>query len=443
MPRLPKSATAPFSPSEVQGSIPIPDDRSWRSAFRFAGPGLLISVGYMDPGNWATDIAAGVDHGYALLFVVVLSSLAAIGLQTLAMRLGAVAKRDLAQLSRDAFSPPVAFMLWLFAEISIIACDVAEVLGSALAFKLLFGMPLEWGILVTGLDTLLVLGLQGRGFRRVEAIILGLVATIGICFVVELALVGPDWGAVSRGLVPSFEAIEAPGALWIAVGIVGATIMPHNLYLHSSIIQTRRLISRGDATARTVRLATVDIVISLLLALFVNAAILILAAAAFGANGLAVESIEDAHRLLEPVAGSAVAPILFGIALLAAGQSSTFTGTIAGQVIMDGYLELRIPSWQRRLATRTLAIVPAYAGVTTMGDGSVGDLLVLTQVVLSAQLPFAMYPMIRFTSDRALMGRFATPRPVAAAAWAVFATISAANVWLVLDALGLAPSPAP
>jgi manganese transport protein len=397
----------------------------------------------MDPGNWATDIAAGAEHGYALLFVVVLSSLAAIGLQTLALRLGAVTQRDLAQLSRDAFSPKVAFTLWIVAEIAIVACDVAEVLGSALAFKLLFGMPLDWGILITGLDTLVVLGLQGRGLRWVEAIVLGLVVTIGACFTVELVLVEPSWRAVSGGLVPSFSALEAPGAAWIAVGIVGATIMPHNLYLHSSLVQTRRLISHGDATVRTLRLATVDIVVALLLALFVNAAILILAGAAFGAHGLVVHGIEDAHRLLEPVAGSALAPVLFGVALLAAGQSSTFTGTIAGQVILDGYLGLRIPAWQRRLATRTLAIVPAYVGVTVLGEDSLGDLLVLTQVVLSAQLPFAMYPMIRFTSDRALMGRFATPRPFAAAAWAVFATISAANAWLVLDALGLAASPAP
>ncbi|HWA44231.1 MAG TPA: Nramp family divalent metal transporter [Hypericibacter adhaerens] len=437
--RFPTTATAPFCPSEVRGSVFIdPGLALWRRMLRFAGPGLLISVGYMDPGNWATDIAAGSQFGYSLLFVVVLSSLAAILLQTLCLRLGIVAGKDLARASRERYRPAVSNAMWVFAEIAIIACDVAEVLGCALALKLLLGVPLPWGIVLTGLDTVIVLGLQGRGFRRLEAIVLGLIATIGICFLLQLILIGPDIGGILSGLVPRVAAFEDTDALYISIGILGATVMPHNLYLHSSIVQTRVSGESAPAKRNAIRLATLDTAGSLGLALLVNAAILILAAAAFHATGATtVTDIEDAYRLLEPIAGTAFASFLFGLALLASGQSSTFTGTIAGQVIMEGFLDLKIPCYQRRLITRTLALVPALIGVLTMGEHAVGRLLVFSQVVLSAQLPFAIFPLIRLTSDRRVMGAFTSPPLLAATAWILFLAITAANLWLLLQTVGL------
>ncbi|TCS13561.1 Nramp family divalent metal transporter [Caulobacter sp. BK020] len=432
---LPKTATAPFCPAEVRGAVAVPDGLPpWKRALRFAGPGLLVSVGYMDPGNWATDIEAGSRYGTALLFVVVLSSLAAIVLQTLSLRLGLVTGRDLAQMSRDRYGSRTVKVQWLLAEIAIIACDIAEVLGSALAFKLLLGVPLWAGVLLTGLDTVIVLGLKGKGFRQLEAIILGLVGTIGICFLVQLILVRPDAAAVARGLVPSLDALKQGNALYLAIGVVGATIMPHNLYLHSSIIQTRVVPVDEAGKRAALRLATLDTVASLAAALFINAAILILAASAFHRTGnTEVAGIEEAHRLLAPLTGAAVAGALFAIALFASGQSSTFTGTIAGQVILEGFLNLSIPCWQRRLITRGLAIAPALAGVLTLGEHSVSKLLVLTQVVLSAQLPFAIFPLLRFTDDKALMGVFANGLATKAVAWSLFAVISSANVWLVFQ----------
>ncbi len=432
---LPKTATAPFCPAEVRGAVAVPDGLStWKRALRFAGPGLLISVGYMDPGNWATDIEAGSRYGTALLFVVVLSSLAAIVLQTLSLRLGLVTGRDLAQMSRDRYGPRTVKVQWLLAEIAIIACDIAEVLGSALAFKLLLGVPLWAGVLLTALDTVIVLGLKGKGFRQLEAIILGLVGTIGICFLAQLILVRPDAGEVARGLIPSIEALKQGNALYLAIGILGATIMPHNLYLHSSIVQTRVVPADEPGKRSALRLATLDTVGSLAVALFINAAILILAATAFhNAGATEVAGIEEAHRLLAPLTGAAVAGVLFAIALFASGQSSTFTGTIAGQVILEGFLNLSIPCWQRRLITRGLAIVPALVGVLTMGEGSVGKLLVLTQVVLSAQLPFAIFPLLRFTDDKALMGVFANGLVTRIVAWSLFLVISTANAWLVVQ----------
>jgi len=430
---LPKTATAPFCPSEVRGAVAVPAGLSpFQRMLRFAGPGLLVSVGYMDPGNWATDIEAGSRYGTALLFVVVLSSLAAIVLQTLSLRLGLVTGRDLAQMSRDRFGPRTVKVQWFLAEIAIIACDIAEVLGSALAFKLLLGVPLWAGVLLTGLDTVLVLGLKGKGFRQLEAIILGLVATIGVCFLVQMILVRPDVGDVARGLVPSLDALRQGNALYLAIGIVGATIMPHNLYLHSSIVQTR-VVAPDEASKRSaLKLATLDTVASLSVALFINAAILILAASAFHRAGVVdVAGIEEAHRLLAPLTGAAVAGVLFAVALFASGQSSTFTGTIAGQVILEGFLNITIPCWQRRLITRGLAIVPALIGVLTLGEGSVGKLLVMTQVVLSAQLPFAIFPLLRFTDDRALMGVFANGLVARIVAWSLFVIISGANGWLV------------
>jgi len=432
---LPRTATAPFCPSEVRGSIDVPTTGSlWKRLARVLGPGLLVSVGYMDPGNWATDIEAGSRYGYALLWVVLLSSVAAMLLQTLSLRLGLVTGKDLARACRDNYPPAVNRLLWLAAELAIIACDVAEVLGSALALHLLFGMSLLWGIGITAFDTLIVLGLKGKGFRQVEAIVLGLIITIGVCYAIEILLVGPDWLNVARGFIPHGASVQDPHALLLAIGILGATVMPHNLYLHSSIVQTRRT-APGDAGKRdAIRLSTLDTVISLSLALFVNAAILVLAASAFHASGHhEVTEIQDAYRLLDPLVGGALASLLFGVALLAAGQSSTFTGTIAGQILMEGFLNLKIPCWQRRLITRALALIPAFAGILWLGEAGVGRLLVASQVVLSLQLPFAIWPLIRFTSDRRLMGNFASGPLLKAVAWLLFAAIAAANLWLLVN----------
>ncbi|MDM0054965.1 Nramp family divalent metal transporter [Variovorax fucosicus] len=430
---LPRTATAPFCPSEVKGSVTVdPGLPFHRKLLRYAGPGLLVSVGYMDPGNWATDIEAGSRFGYGLLFIVLLASVAAMLLQTLCVRLGLVTQKDLARLCRERYSPAASRFLWIGAELAIVACDLAEVLGSALALHLLFGMSIPVGIAITAFDTVLVLGLQGAGFRRVEAIVLGLVATIAGCFVVELALSQPLWSSAAMGFVPSLERLQQPGALYLAIGVVGATVMPHNLYLHSSIVQTR-LVAPTDAGRReAIRFCTLDAVISLSLAMLVNAAIMVLAASAFHSNGQReVNDIADAYRLIEPLVGSALAATLFGIALLASGQSSTFTGTIAGQIIMEGFLDLKIPCWQRRLITRGLALVPAFIGVWWLGDAGVGKMLVLSQVILSFQLPFAMWPLIRFSSNRALMGAFANGAVIRSTAWALFGVISGANVWLV------------
>ena len=434
---LPKFATAPFCPSEVRGSIAIaPGAPWWQRVLRFAGPGLLVAVGYMDPGNWATDIEAGSVFGYSLLFVVLLSSLAAIVLQVLALRLGIAGGVDLARACRRRYGSTARYALWAMAEVAIIACDVAEVLGSALALHLLFGVSLALGIVITAFDTLLVLGLKGKGFRQVEAIVLGLVATIGVCFAIELVLVGPDWAAVADGFAPRVEALRDPRALYIAIGILGATVMPHNLYLHSSIVQTRRTGPDDASKAGALRLSTMDTVGSLLLALLVNGAILVLAAGAFHTTGhTGVTEIQDAYHLLDPIVGSGVATLLFGVALLASGQSSTFTGTIAGQVIMEGFLKLKIPCWQRRLLTRALALGPAMIGVLTLGDHAIGKMLVGSQVVLSLQLPFAMYPLIRLTGRSDLMGQFVNAWWTTVLSWFLFVVISSANIWMVWQAL--------
>ncbi|KMN22726.1 Nramp family divalent metal transporter [Pseudomonas helleri] len=430
---LPKIATAPFCPPEVSGSVPV-DARApfWKRALRFAGPGLLISIGYMDPGNWATAIEAGSRYGYSLLFVVLLASLAGMAVQCLCSRLGIATGRDLAQLCRERYSQRSARFQWVLAEISIIATDLAEVLGCALAFHLLLGCSLTFGIALTAFDTLLILALQGKGFRRLEAIMLALVMTIAACFFVELVLIKPYWPDVFEGFKPSLSAISDAAPLYIAIGIIGATVMPHNLYLHTFIVQTR-LTGRDYASKLdAVRLSRIDTIGSLTLALLVNAAILILAAAAFHQTGHSdIVEIQDAYRMLDPLVGGAMASVLFGVALLASGQSSTFTGTIAGQVIMEGYLNLRIPCWQRRLITRGLALIPAFLGVWLMGDDAVGKLLILSQVVLSLQLPFALYPLIRMTSDPTLMGPFANRLLTKLLAWFLFAVISGANVWLI------------
>ena len=421
--------------ADAEGAQPWSTGPWWRRMLRVTGPGLMVAVGYMDPGNWATDIEAGSRYGMALLWMVLASSLVAMLLQTLCVRLGVAADKDLASACRERYRPSIAWTLWLLAEVAIVACDVAEVLGSALALHLLFGMTILTGVVVTAFDTVVVLALQGRGLRRIEAIILGLVATIGVCFAIEIVRVGPDWQAVAGGLVPSFALFHDGHAVLLAIGIFGATVMPHNLYLHSAIV-------RGGAPipdvhrADVLRLSTIDTVVSLAMAFVINAAILVLAASAFHANGRGdVTQIQDAYLLLDPLVGGAFASVLFGIALLASGQSSTFTGTIAGQVVLEGFLGFRMPYWQRRLITRALALVPAFFGVLWMGDDGVGPLLIGSQVVLSMQLPFAIWPLIRITSDRRTMGRYALCWPVKTTAWALFVIISGANLWLLRDLL--------
>jgi manganese transport protein len=437
--KLPTTATAPFCPSEVKGSVFVPQGAPfWKKILQFAGPGLLISIGYMDPGNWATDIEAGSRYGYNLLFVVMLSSLAAMVLQCLCMRLGIVTGQDLAKLSRARYSPNVARVQWFLAEISIVACDLAEVLGGALAFHLLLGCSLTTGVILTAFDTLIVLGLQGKNFRSLEAIVLGLIATIGVGYIVQLILVKPHWPAVAQGLIPSWHAVSEREPLYLAIGILGATVMPHNLYLHSSIVQTRVVKRDKPSIASAIGLSRIDTIVSLLLAMLINAAILILAAAAFNATGHnQVTEIEGAYKLLTPIVGGGLAAVLFAVTLLASGQSSTFTGTVAGQVIMEGFLNLKIPCWQRRFITRALALIPALIGVSILGNGAVGTLLVASQVALSLQLPFALYPLIRMTNDRSLMGDFTNRLPTRMLAWMLFGVISAANLWLVAQTVGL------
>ncbi|AAU49122.1 divalent metal cation transporter [Burkholderia mallei] len=435
---LPTVPTAPFCPAEVKGSIAIDAGVSRLTKLRrFAGPGLLVAIGYMDPGNWATDIQAGSQFGYALLWVVVFSSVAAIFLQTLAARLGLVAGRDLAQASYDRYGPFGRIVQWITAEVSIIACDIAEVLGCALAFKLLLGVPLAWGIVLTALDTMIVLGLQGKGFRQVEAIVFGLIGTMAFCFVAQVAMVPPDWRAVLHGLAPSVPGHDRKDAIVLALGIVGATIMPHNLYLHSSVVQTRRVVGgAGDAIKETLAMVRIDTWISLVVAMLVNAAILVLAGAAFHATGqTGVADIEQAYRLITPIVGGAAA-WLFGIALLASGQSSTLTGTIAGQVIMDGFLHMKMPCYQRRLITRGLALAPALTGVLWLGDGALGQLLVWSQVLLSLQLPFAMWPLIRSVGDRSIMREYAIGRGTKVVAWTLFVLVSITNLVLVTGFVG-------
>jgi manganese transport protein len=432
---LPKTATAPFCPSEAEGTVAVPPGAPLlKRILLSAGPGLLIAVGYMDPGNWATDIAAGSAYGYDLLFMVAAASLSAILLQSLALRLGLASGLDLAQACRARYGKGPRLLLWSLAEIAIIACDVAEVLGGALAVKLLLGLPLWAGILLTAFDMLLVVGLKGRGFRQVEAIVAALVATIALCFLIELIIVPPDMAALTAGLVPDLNRLGQPGALAVAIGIIGATVMPHNLYLHSSIVQTRDVGANIAGKRAAIRIANWDSAIALLLAALINGAILTLAAQAFHQTGHhGVAEIDQAYRLLSPITGAKAAALFFGIALLASGQSSTFTGTIAGQVVLEGFLDLKIPCWQRRVITRVIAIVPALAGVAILGDKGVGPMLVISQIVLSLQLPFAIWPLIRTSGDPALMGPLAAAPWMRGVAWALFAIISAANLWLLVS----------
>jgi manganese transport protein len=408
-------------------------DAFWRRLLRFAGPGFLVAVGYMDPGNWATDIAGGSAHGYTLLSVVLLSSLMATLLQALSARLGVASGLDLAQACRHRYPRRVTIALWLLCEGAIVACDLAEVIGTAIALQLLFGLPLVWGVWLTALDVLLILALQRRGLRWLEAFIVALLLIVAGCFLLELIFARPDWGAAAAGLVPRPSLLTDPGKLYLAVGILGATVMPHNLYLHSALVKTRPLAPGAAAKADAIRLATWDSSIALTFAFFVNAAILTLAAAAFHAAGHRdVAEIGDAYRLLSPLLGAGSASILFGVALLASGQNSTVTGTLAGQIVMEGFVDWRLPPWARRLITRGLAVVPAAFVASAYGQDGATRLLIASQVVLSLQLPFAVVPLVRFTNDPAMMGPHASRGWLRAAAWGAAAVIVMLNLYLLV-----------
>ena len=416
--------------------MPVPQGGSWvRRLLAFAGPGYMISVGYMDPGNWATDIAGGSKYGYTLLSVVLVSSMLAVLLQGLAARLGIATGRDLAQACRDSYPRPVGIALWLACELAIIACDLAEVIGTAIALNLLFGMPLVLGALVTALDAFLLLLLMQRGFRFLEAFIGALLLVIAGCFAVQIALASPPVAAVLGGFIPRTEVLTNPGMLYVAIGILGATVMPHNLYLHSSIVQTRAYPRTEAGRRQAVRWATVDSTVALTLALFVNAAILVVAAAVFHTSGHQdVAEIGDAHKLLSPLLGAGIASTLFALALLASGLNSTVTATLAGQIVMEGFLRMRLPQWARRLLTRAIAIVPVVVVTAIYGERGTADLLVFSQVALSLQLPFAVVPLVMFVTDRGKMGQFAIGRTMAALAWGATALIIALNLKLIYDA---------
>ena len=418
---------------EVYRSVPVGGASWWRKILAFAGPGYLVAVGYMDPGNWATDLAGGAQFGYTLLSVILASNLMAILLQGLASKLGIVTGRDLAQACRDHYSKPVGFLLWLACEIAIAACDLAEVIGTAIALNLIFGIPIAYGVIITSLDVLLVLYLQNKGFRLLEALVIALIATVGACFLWEIILAQPPVGDVMRGFLPSTQVVRNPAMLYVAVGILGATVMPHNLYLHSSIVQTRQYDETVSGKREAVRFAFIDSTIALTFALFINAAILIIAAATFHTTGHSeVGEIQDAYKLLTPLLGAGASTV-FALALLASGQNSTLTGTLAGQIVMEGFLNIRIRPWLRRLITRAIAIIPAAVVAILYGEGGTAKLLVLSQVILSMQLSFAVFPLVRFTSERAKMGEFVNPLWLKVLAYAVAFVIAALNIWLLLQ----------
>ncbi len=420
--------------AEAYRSVPVNGSTWWRKILAFAGPGYLVAVGYMDPGNWATDLAGGSRFGYALLSVILISNLMAVLLQGLSSKLGIVTGRDLAQACRDHYSRPTSIALWIGAEIAIAACDLAEVIGSAIALKLLFGIPLTVGIILTALDVMLVLLLQHRGYRMLEAVVIALIAMIGACFMFELVISHPAMAEVARGFIPTTSIITDKEQLYIAIGILGATVMPHNLYLHSSIVQTRRYEETAAGKKEAVRFAFIDSTIALTMALFINAAILIVAAATFNTRGhTEVAEIQDAYKLLTPLLGVGGASAVFALALLASGQNSTLTGTLAGQIVMEGFLDLRLRPWVRRLITRSIAIVPAIIVSIVAGESGTAKLLVLSQVVLSLQLSFAVFPLVQFTSEKAKMGEFANAAWLKALAWLVALTIAVLNVWLLVQ----------
>lgn len=420
---------------EVFRSIPVPRDASvWKKIAAFAGPGFLVSVGYMDPGNWATDLAGGSRYGYTLLSVILISNLMAILLQHLCVKLGVVTGRDLAQACRDHYPKPVVAILWLLCEAAIAACDLAEVVGSAIGLQLLFGIPLVWGCLITALDVMIVLFLQNRGFRYVEALVIALILTIGGCFLAELIFARPSLSGIAHGFLPSTVILKDREMLFIAIGILGATVMPHNLYLHSSIVQTRNFERTLAGKREAITYATLDSTVALMFALFINGGILILAAAAFHVNGHRnVQEIQDAYQLLSPTLGVGIASTLFALALLASGQNSTLTGTLAGQIVMEGFLNIRLSPWLRRLLTRAIAIVPAVAVIGLFGEGKTTDLLIWSQVVLSMQLGFAVIPLLWFTNDPKKMGPFVNPLWIRILAGATATLIVALNFKLLAD----------
>ncbi len=423
--------SAPSLP-EVHGSVSIPKQAGlFKRLFAFAGPAYLVSVGYMDPGNWATDLEGGARFGYQLIWVLLMSNAMAVLLQTLAARMGIVTGRDLAQACRDHYPAPVAFCLWMLCEAAITACDLAEVLGTAIGINLLFHIPLLFGVLITGLDTFLFLMIQNFGIRKMEAFILVFVSTIGVCFAIEVFLASPDWGGVASGFIPHLN----HESLYVAVGILGATVMPHNLYLHSALVQTRDVDQTPEGKRIACKYNLIDTAIALNAAFFVNAAILIVSAAVFFRNGVVVTEIQQAHQLLAPLLGTALAGTLFAVALISAGQSSTLTGTLAGQIVMEGFLQFKIRPVVRRLITRVVAIVPAMLVIAFKGEQGSYDLLILSQVVLSLQLPFAVIPLIKFTSDRSVMGEFANKRWVIVLAWIAAAVVVVLNANLILNTL--------
>jgi manganese transport protein len=421
--------------SDVHRSIAVrASGPAWRKVAAFLGPGYLVAVGYMDPGNWATALAGGSKFGYALLFIALLSNIMAIVLQHLCARMAVATGRDLAQGCRDAYPRAVSYPLWLLAEVAICATDLAEVIGTAIGLNLLFGIPLEIGVIITALDVFLILWLQNKGFRWIEAFIITLLGVIAVCFLVQIAMASPEWGAVIRGFAPTTQIVTNPDMLYLALGIIGATVMPHNLYLHSGIVQTRAYGETLSEKREAMRYATFDSTVALMFALTINASILILAAAAFHKAGhTGIEELEKAHTLLSPLLGSAIAPTLFAVALLCCGLNSTVTATMAGQIVMEGFLDIRLPPWLRRLVTRLVAIVPAAAVTIAYGESGTAKLLILSQVILSLQLPFAIVPLIMITSSKGKMGALVAPRWLTALAGAIAIIIIALNLKVIAD----------
>ncbi|WP_433945733.1 Nramp family divalent metal transporter [Paenibacillus sp. SN-8-1] len=422
---------------EAHRSLRIPTNAKWfRKFLAFAGPGYMVAVGYMDPGNWATDIEGGSRFGYTLLSVILISNLMAILLQSLAGKLGIVTGKDLAQACRDNYSKPVVFGLWILCELAIAACDLAEVIGTAIALNLLFGLPLLYGVIITAVDVLLILILQNKGFRFLEILIIVLIATIAVCFGIDLFLTSPDMGSVLTGYIPNAEVISNPQMLYVAIAILGATVMPHNLYLHSSIVQTRQFDQSAIGKRQAIKYMTWDSTIALTFALFINSAILIVSAAAFHTSGLTeVTDIGDAYHLLTPIVGTTLGSVMFAVALLASGQNSTLTGTLAGQIVMEGFINLRLKPWLRRLITRLIAIVPAVIVTAMYGDSGVQDLLIFSQVILSLQLPFAVVPLVKFTSSKTKMGEFANKTWINILAWFVTGIIITLNIFLLVQTI--------
>lgn len=423
--------------AEVHSSVKVPKNGSaWRKFLAFSGPGLMIAVGYIDPGNWATDIAAGSQFGYTLLSVVLISNLFAMVLQHLSLKLGIVAERDLAQACRDHFRPTTNFVLWVLCEVAIAACDLAEVIGAAIAINLLFGIPLPWGIAITTIDVLLILMLQAKGFRWIESVIASLMLLIIGCFAYEILISKPEISPILSGLLPQKEIISNPSMLYIAIGILGATVMPHNLYLHSSIVQTRDYERTNEGKKEAIKYATWDSTLSLFIAFFVNAAILVVSAATFHHSGYNnVADINDAHQLMSPILGTSLAGIVFAIALLASGQNSTLTGTLAGQIVMEGFLNLRLKPWLRRLITRLIAVIPAMVVAILYGEEGTADLLVLSQVILSMQLSFAVIPLVIFTNDKLKMGEFVNKPLLKISAWIISLIIIILNLYLLYETI--------